>query len=164
MHPRQQVRTRTSWRSPEQSQATNRYPLLPLARRRSVGCLYQAAGAIAAKFGGLALLLDTDNIIIGHQKHDRSWRARHQVAIGMLRQRSSLSVVLIAQAELYSLIHYSQNYSEHVHFNRSVNLHRTTDQLQYEQSHSGTKVCRYNWHSAGSRGWPFPMLKYKYIF
>ena len=28
----------------------------------------------------------------------------------------------------------------------------------------GTKVCRYNWHSAGSMGWPFPMLKYKYIF
>jgi len=27
-----------------------------------------------------------------------------------------------------------------------------------------TKVCRYNWHSAGSLGWPFPMLKYKYIF
>jgi len=24
-----------------------------------------------------------------------------------------------------------------------------------------TKVCRYNWHSTGSRGWPFPMLKYK---
>ena len=28
----------------------------------------------------------------------------------------------------------------------------------------GTKVCRYNWHSVGSLGWPFPMLKYKYIF
>jgi len=28
----------------------------------------------------------------------------------------------------------------------------------------GTKVCRYNWDSAGSLGWPFPMLKYKYIF
>ena len=26
----------------------------------------------------------------------------------------------------------------------------------------GRKVCRYNWHSAGSPGWPFPMLKYKY--
>ena len=26
------------------------------------------------------------------------------------------------------------------------------------------RVCRYNWHSAGSRVWPFPMLKYKYIF
>jgi len=25
-------------------------------------------------------------------------------------------------------------------------------------------VCRYNWHSAGSPGWPFPVLKYKYIF
>jgi len=26
-----------------------------------------------------------------------------------------------------------------------------------------TKVCRYSWHSAGSLGWPFPTLKYKYI-
>ena len=26
------------------------------------------------------------------------------------------------------------------------------------------KVCRYNWHSAGSLGWTFSMLKYKYIF
>jgi len=25
----------------------------------------------------------------------------------------------------------------------------------------GTTVCRYNWHSAGSLGWPFPTLKYK---
>jgi len=24
-------------------------------------------------------------------------------------------------------------------------------------------ICRYIWHSAGSLGWPFPMLKYKYI-
>jgi len=23
-------------------------------------------------------------------------------------------------------------------------------------------VCQYNWCSAGSLGWPFPMLKYKY--
>jgi len=28
----------------------------------------------------------------------------------------------------------------------------------------GTRVCRYNWHSAGSLGWPFPMPNYKYIF
>jgi len=29
----------------------------------------------------------------------------------------------------------------------------------------GTKVCRYSWHSAGSlQGWPFPVLKYKYVF
>jgi len=27
-----------------------------------------------------------------------------------------------------------------------------------------TKVCRYNWHSAGSLAWPFPMFTYKYIF
>jgi len=31
-------------------------------------------------------------------------------------------------------------------------------------SQYGTKVCRYNWHSAGFLGWPFSMLKYKYIF
>ena len=28
----------------------------------------------------------------------------------------------------------------------------------------GTKVCQYSWHSAGSLGWLFPMLKCKYIF
>jgi len=28
----------------------------------------------------------------------------------------------------------------------------------------GTKVRRYNRHSAGSPRWPSPMLKYKYIF
>jgi len=28
----------------------------------------------------------------------------------------------------------------------------------------GTKLCRYNSHSAGSVCWPFPILKYKYIF
>jgi len=28
----------------------------------------------------------------------------------------------------------------------------------------GKKVCRYNWHSAGSLSWPFPTLNYKYIF
>jgi len=33
-----------------------------------------------------------------------------------------------------------------------------------EMSAMGTKVCRYNWHSVGSRGWPFAALKYKCIF
>jgi len=28
----------------------------------------------------------------------------------------------------------------------------------------GTKVCRYNWHSAGTLGWPFPTLKYQHMF
>jgi len=28
----------------------------------------------------------------------------------------------------------------------------------------GNEMCRYSWHSAGSMGWPFPMLEYKYIF
>ena len=28
----------------------------------------------------------------------------------------------------------------------------------------GKKLCRYNLYSAGSLGWPFPVLKYKYIF
>jgi len=26
------------------------------------------------------------------------------------------------------------------------------------------KVRRYNWHSAGSLGWPFPVQIYQYIF
>ena len=30
--------------------------------------------------------------------------------------------------------------------------------------HREQKCGRYNWHGAGSLGWPFPMLKYKYIF
>jgi len=25
-------------------------------------------------------------------------------------------------------------------------------------------LCRYNWHSAGSLGWPLAVLKYKYMF
>jgi len=28
----------------------------------------------------------------------------------------------------------------------------------------GRKLCRYNWHSADSLGWPFPVLECKYIF
>jgi len=28
----------------------------------------------------------------------------------------------------------------------------------------GNESVPYNWHDAGSLGWPFPMLKYKYIF
>ena len=37
----------------------------------------------------------------------------------------------------------------------SSQLHRCPPCMQW-----GTKVCRCNWHSAGSPGWPFPMLKY----
>jgi len=37
-------------------------------------------------------------------------------------------------------------------------------QLDELDRRKGTKVRRYNWHSAGSLGWPFPTLKYKYIF
>ena len=35
---------------------------------------------------------------------------------------------------------------------------------KYAYEPQGTKVCRYSWHSAGSLGWPFPLLKYQYIF
>jgi len=35
---------------------------------------------------------------------------------------------------------------------------------EIDRQHQGTKVCRYSWHSAGSLGWPFPKLRYKYIF
>ena len=34
----------------------------------------------------------------------------------------------------------------------------------FSSRQQGTKVCRYNPHSAGSLGWPFPVLKYEYIF
>jgi len=30
--------------------------------------------------------------------------------------------------------------------------------------YSDRKVCWYGWHNAGSLGWPFPTLNYKYIF
>ena len=33
-----------------------------------------------------------------------------------------------------------------------------------ESDVQGTKVCRYNWHNAGSLGWPFPMLKISLYF
>jgi len=32
------------------------------------------------------------------------------------------------------------------------------------QRDASAAVCRYNWHSAGSLGWTFPVLKYKCIF
>jgi len=61
----------------------------------------------------------------------------------------------------------------YVVFKNSVNcLHGlvfTADELNWTElncnksSYSWTKVCRYNWHSAGSLGWPFSVLKYKYI-
>ena len=37
-------------------------------------------------------------------------------------------------------------------------------QTRARSSQQGTKVCRYNWHSAGSPGWPLSVLKYKYLF
>ena len=36
-------------------------------------------------------------------------------------------------------------------------------QICNESKQPGRKVCRHNLYSAGSLGWPFPMLKYKYI-
>ena len=36
--------------------------------------------------------------------------------------------------------------------------------VPYEQPGQGKQVCLYNWHRAGFRGWPFTLLKYKYIF
>jgi len=41
---------------------------------------------------------------------------------------------------------------------------RGEKQPMAESESFGTKVCRYNWHSAaGSLGWPFSMLKYKHF-
>ena len=34
--------------------------------------------------------------------------------------------------------------------------------VSVSQKVQGTKMCRYNWHSAGSLGWPFPTLTYIY--
>jgi len=38
------------------------------------------------------------------------------------------------------------------------------DVYRPKDSSLGMRVCRYNWHSAGSLGWPFPVLKYQNIF
>jgi len=46
----------------------------------------------------------------------------------------------------------------------TVNPHDFSSPQQVETAVRGTKVCRYNGHSAGSLGWPFPVLKYEYIF
>jgi len=43
-------------------------------------------------------------------------------------------------------------------------VRRSRGVSQRTTTQSGTKVCRYSWHGARSPGWPFPMLKYKYIF
>jgi len=40
-------------------------------------------------------------------------------------------------------------------------LHRVFHTSQLPSSYS-TIACRFNWHSAGSLGWPFSMQKYKY--
>ena len=34
--------------------------------------------------------------------------------------------------------------------------------VSVSQKVQGTKVCRYNWRTAGSLGWPFPTLTYIY--
>jgi len=47
---------------------------------------------------------------------------------------------------------------------RSNHVSATLWNAAGEHELQGTKVCRYNWHSAGSLGWPFPMIKYKHIF
>jgi len=46
---------------------------------------------------------------------------------------------------------------------RQADERQVTDERHRERK-CAAKVCRYNWHSAGSLGWPFPVLKYKYIF
>jgi len=37
-------------------------------------------------------------------------------------------------------------------------------QLPYLASMMMMMMMMMNWHSAGSLGWPFPVLKYEYIF
>jgi len=46
----------------------------------------------------------------------------------------------------------------------SFQPHRHIKAIPVVTHTQGTKVCRYNWHSAGSLGRSFTMLKYKYIF
>jgi len=39
-------------------------------------------------------------------------------------------------------------------------IHDFSDFLKFIKS----RFSIYDWHSAGSLGWPFPMLQYKYVF
>jgi len=49
-------------------------------------------------------------------------------------------------------------------FGTNVSIKASNRKMLYFPSSQGTKVCRYNWHSAGFLGRPFRMLKYRYIF
>jgi len=50
------------------------------------------------------------------------------------------------------------SYLKHTSFSRRLCLAVTCEHYVIDKQR--TKVCRYNWHSAGSLGRPFPMLKY----
>jgi len=41
---------------------------------------------------------------------------------------------------------------------------RTSRSITFSSCFMGKEGCRYNWHSAVFLGWPFPVIKYKYIF
>ena len=46
-----------------------------------------------------------------------------------------------------------------VNYEIQANLHADTQSWHQRAIQQRTKVCRYNWHSAGSPFWPFPMLR-----
>jgi len=63
--------------------------------------------------------------------------------------------------------HHQQHYTVHGAFGQpsfSTDETNRCNKVGPQLKQYGTRVCRHNWHSAGSLGWPFPMLQYKYIF
>jgi len=46
----------------------------------------------------------------------------------------------------------------------TTDTHELQTKQVFRHLQQGMKVCRYNYHSASSMGWPFEMLKYWYIF
>jgi len=79
-----------------------------------------------------------------------NWHARNWLAVFCAKlNQTALGVENVAHQKLTEI---KQHCS---HLLLSAVLRRGDNHL-----HEGMKVRRYNWHSAGSLGWPFPMLKY----
>jgi len=49
-------------------------------------------------------------------------------------------------------------------YDRCMQCRITFGKRRVNHRSSAAKVCRYDWHSAGSLDWPFPVLKYKHNF
>ena len=73
-----------------------------------------------------------------------------------LTSNASFNWVDLLQASLVQLVCCEQTLSDSSHISRRV--------VVLVPFPFGADRERYYWHSAASPGWPFPVLKYKYIF